>query len=194
LFERKSAEFAGIQFTKHFIEFVPVETNQIFRWEFQNDLGAANLRPLLEQGCRNQTPSASFQFFQIWDLFLTSKCRGKYELGLCMTSVLAKRMRVRSADFRRILRPNTFLNEKSVLCGHILLASTEITRRPRFYFPLHIDIENTYQIRMENKMLALGVYFLMEAEIQQPWLSMDCNAYLARCMYGVPNPLFSMVY
>jgi len=34
----------------------------------------------------------------------------------------------------------------------------------------------------------------MEAEIQQPWLSMDCNAYLARRMYGVPNPLFPIVY
>jgi len=29
-----------------------------------------------------------------------SKCRGESDLGLCMTSVLAKRMLLRSADFR----------------------------------------------------------------------------------------------
>ena len=36
--------------------------------------------------------------------------------------------------------------------------------------------------------------YLMKDEIQQPWLSMDYNAYLARRMYGVPNPLFQIVY
>jgi len=42
-------------------------------------------------------------------MFLKSKCTGESDLGLCMTSVLAKRMPLRSADFWRILRPNTFL-------------------------------------------------------------------------------------
>jgi len=32
---------------------------------------------------------------------------------------------------------------------------------------------------------------LREAEIQQPWLSMNCNAHLARHRCDVPNPLFS---
>ena len=33
-------------------------------------------------------------------MFLMSKCRGESDLGLCMTSVLAKRMPLRSTDFR----------------------------------------------------------------------------------------------
>jgi len=33
-------------------------------------------------------------------VFLMSQCRGESDLGLCMTSVLAKRMLLRSADFR----------------------------------------------------------------------------------------------
>ena len=32
---------------------------------------------------------------------------------------------------------------------------------------------------------------LMEAETQQPWSSMDCNAHLARRRCDVPNQLFS---
>jgi len=50
-------------------------------------------------------------------MLLISKCRGEQDLGVCMTSVLAKRIRLHSANFRRILRPNTFWNQKSALCG-----------------------------------------------------------------------------
>ena len=45
------------------------------------------------------------------------------DLGLCMSSILAKRMQVRSADFRRIMRPNTFLNLKLTLRIGFLFAS-----------------------------------------------------------------------
>jgi len=41
---------------------------------------------------------------RIWYMFSISKCRGKSDSSLCMTSVLAKRMLLRSADFRRMLR------------------------------------------------------------------------------------------
>ena len=77
-----------------------------------------------------------------------------------MTSVLAKKMRLGSADFKRIpsLRPNTFLNQKLALCGRIPFASTEVMHRPRSDFST-IDIVNTYQFRTEKKMLALGVCF-----------------------------------
>jgi len=90
--------------------------------------------------------------------FLILKCRGKSDLGLCMTLVLAKRMRLRSADFKQILRSNTFLNQKSALCVRILFTSTEVMNRPRSDFST-IDIVNTYQFRTEKKMLALGVCF-----------------------------------
>jgi len=43
-------------------------------------------------------------------MFLMSKCREEWDLVLCMTLVLVTRMPLRSADFRRILRPNTFKN------------------------------------------------------------------------------------
>ena len=56
-------------------------------------------------------------------MFLKSKCKGKSDLGVCMTSVLVNRMRLRSADFRRILRPNTFLN--------CLLPATLLERWPQ---------------------------------------------------------------
>jgi len=39
--------------------------------------------------------------------FPISKYRGESDLGLCITSGPPKRMLLRSADFRRILRPNT---------------------------------------------------------------------------------------
>ena len=83
-------------------------------------------------------------------MFLISKCRGKSDLGVCMTSVLAKKMRLRSSDFQRILQPNTFFNQKSVLCGCILFASTEVMHTPRSNIPLHIDMKNISQICTEK--------------------------------------------
>ena len=43
---------------------------------------------------------ASCFSIRIWYVFLTSKCRGELNLGLCMTLVLAKRMWLHRADFR----------------------------------------------------------------------------------------------
>jgi len=146
LFEQ-TCEFVGIQFTMHFIEFVFVETNQLF---------GSNSNVILTQqtcGLRSSRVAEStrralaFYFsLRIWYMFLILKCRGRSDLGVCMTSVLAKRMWLRSADFWQILRPNTFLNRKSAPCGRILFASTEVMHTPRSNFPLHIDIKNIYQI------------------------------------------------
>jgi len=76
-----------------------------------------------------------------------------------MTSVLAKRTLLHSADFRF---KNVFgrrIRWKSALRSRIFFASTEVMHRPRSDSPLHIDIKNTYQIGTENTMLALGVCF-----------------------------------
>ena len=43
---------------------------------------------------------ASCFSIRIWYVFLTSKCRGELDLGLCMTLVLAKRMWLHRADFQ----------------------------------------------------------------------------------------------
>ena len=87
-------------------------------------------------------------------MFLRSICTGTSDLGVCMISVLAKRMLQRSADFqfknvlgRRICR-------KSTLRCCILFASTEVmhTLRSDFAQSLHFDLENIYQIQRQNKM------------------------------------------
>jgi len=43
---------------------------------------------------------AFYCFVEIWYVFPKSKCRGESDLGLCTSPVLAKRMWLRSADFR----------------------------------------------------------------------------------------------
>jgi len=76
-------------------------------------------------------------------VFLILKCRGESDVGLCMSSVLAKRMPLHSADFRQILRPNTFTNRKSALRSGIFFASTEPMHRHRSDSNLHFDLWNS---------------------------------------------------
>jgi len=61
------------------------------------------------------------------------------------------------AEFRRILRPNTFLNRKSVLCRHILFASmkscTDLDPTLLYILILRTHAKCVYK----NKMLALGI-------------------------------------
>jgi len=121
VFSRRTCVFSGIQFTRHFIEFVVVETKQIV---------SSNSNVILTRHTYGQRSGmaaggkrgalAFYLSVRICYMFLMSKCRGELDLGLCMTSVLAKRMPLRSADFRRILRPNTFENRKSALRSGIL--------------------------------------------------------------------------
>jgi len=150
LFKRR-CEFDGIQFTKHFIKFVRVEMNKL--------VGSNPHVILTRQTCGERSSrvagskyrALAFYFsVRMWHMFLISKYREKSNLGLRMTSVLAQRMRLRSANFQQILRPSTFLNQKSALCGRILCASPEVMHRPRSDSPLHIDIKNIHQIRTEK--------------------------------------------
>jgi len=84
------------------------------------------------------------------------------------------------ADVRRILRPNTFLNQQAALCIRILFASTDLMRRPRSDSFLHIDIQDTYQLRMqEYKMLALGICF------PQPWSSAGRRSASIKITFGL---------
>jgi len=144
----RTCVFAGIQFTKHFIEFLLVEMNQLF--------GSDSNVILTRQTCGHLTSRvagvkrqalALYSPVRLWYVFLISKCRGESDLDLCMTLVLAKRKQLRSSDFRRILRPNTFLNRKSALCSRIFFASTEVMHRPTSDSPLHVAMKNTYQLR-----------------------------------------------
>jgi len=116
-----TCEFVGIQFTKHFIKFVFVETNQLIDSNSNVILTRQTCGHCSSRVAGSKHRALAFRFsVRIWYMFWISKCRGEWDLGVCMTSVLAKRMRLRSADFQRILRPNTFLNRNSALCGRIL--------------------------------------------------------------------------
>jgi len=93
VFSKRTCVFRGIQVTRHFIEFVVVETKQI--------VGTNSNVILTRQTCGQRSGMAAvskhraiaFYFsVRIYYMFLMSKCRGKSDLGLCMTSVLAKRM------------------------------------------------------------------------------------------------------
>ena len=59
-------------------------------------------------------------------------------------------MRLRSADFRRILRPTTFLNQTALRSG-IVFANTELLQGPSSDSPSYFDNENTYQIRTRKQ-------------------------------------------
>ena len=102
VFSKRTCVFRGIQFTRHFIEFVVVETNQI--------VGTNSNEILTRQTCGQRSGMAAvskhraiaFYFsVRIYYMFLMSKCTGKSDLGLCMTSVLAKRMPLRSFKIAR---------------------------------------------------------------------------------------------
>jgi len=94
--------FSWIQFTKYLIEFVFVDTNQLF--------GSDSNVILTRQTCGQRSGMAAasnhralaFDFFvRICYKFLISKCTGESDLGLCTTSWISKRMPLRSADFPR---------------------------------------------------------------------------------------------
>jgi len=75
-------------------------------------------------------------------MFIISSFRGEWDLGLCMTLGLVKRMPLRSGEFWRTLRAKMFWNRKSPLRSCILFASPEVIHRPRSHSLLHVDIEN----------------------------------------------------
>jgi len=61
---QQTFEFAEIQFTKHLIEFVLVETNKLTGNNPHVILMQQTLPVLEPQGCGKQTPSASMLFFR----------------------------------------------------------------------------------------------------------------------------------
>jgi len=133
-----TCEFAGIKFTRNFIEFVLVETNQclvvIQTWSWRGKPAAIARAGL--QNSWSKCRALAFVFsVRLCYMFLILKGRWKSDLGLCITLVLAKRRPLHSADFRRILRPNKFLNQKSALRSGILFASTKLMHKPRFDSP-----------------------------------------------------------
>jgi len=82
--------------------------------------------------------------FCVWVcyMFLVSKCRGDWDLGLCTTSVLALGERLRDGKIRK---KNVFRRRKNRILPLRFgspSASTEVVHRPRSQSSLHFDIGN----------------------------------------------------
>ena len=88
-------------------------------------------------------PAIGNQFcVQICYMFLISKCRGDWDLGLCTTSVLALGEPMRNGKIRG---KNVFRRRKNRILPLQFgspSARTEVVHRPRSQSPLHFDIEN----------------------------------------------------
>jgi len=142
-FLKRTRILSGIQFTRHFIEFAVVETKQFV---------GSNVNVILtRQTCGQRSSMAAggkfralaFYFLiQNWYVFWESKCRGESDLSLCTILGLLKRMPLRSADLRQILRPDTFPNRKSAPRHRILFASFKVVHRPRSDSLLHFHCGN----------------------------------------------------
>ena len=89
--------------TKHFIDFIFVETNEVVRRNSNVIVTPQACGQRSSRVAGSERRALAFHFSaRIWYMFWMSTCKGKSDLGVCMTSarVLAKGMRPRGADFR----------------------------------------------------------------------------------------------
>ena len=143
VFLERTRILSGIQSTTYFIDFFVVQTKP-FVGSFVNVI-------LTRQTCGQRSSRAAESKRQtmgnyfserICYMFLLSKCRGDWDLGLCTTSGLALGEPQRNGKIRFFLRQNTFFPRILPLrCGSPN-ASTEVVHRPRSRSPLHFDIRN----------------------------------------------------
>ena len=134
-------------FTRHFIEFVVVETNQIVSSNSNVILmrQTCGQRPGMAAGGKRRAPLGFYfsgRALAFFTMFLIPKCRGLWDLVVCMTSGLTKRMRLRSADFRFLNVFGRKIRQNSPLRSGTLFASPEVMHRPRSHSPLHFDYGN----------------------------------------------------
>jgi len=136
------------QFTRRFIECFLVDTKQFFGSNPNVILTRQTCGQRSSMSAGSKRRALAFYFsIRICD---KSKCRGESGLGLCTTSVLVKRMPLRSVDFRlkNVFRRKICRNLP--MRGGILFASIEVVHRPRSDSPLHFDIRNIWQIRTQK--------------------------------------------
>jgi len=80
--------------------------------------------------------------------------------------------------FRRILRPNTFLNRKSALHSRILYESTKVMHRPRSYPPLqYFDIGGTHLFK----------YFLVTFQMSFHMWKIHHISHITACVQNVSS-------
>ena len=98
---KRTCIFRGIQFTKHSIKFVLVESNQLFSIDSNVVLTRQTCGQRSGMAAASKRRALAFYFsVRICYMFLISKRRRESYLGLYMTSGFAKRMPLRSANFR----------------------------------------------------------------------------------------------
>jgi len=134
----------GIQFTKHFIEFVLVETNQLLSSDSSVILAWQTCGQRLGMPAGGKRRALAFNFsIRMSNIFLISKCRRGSDLGLCMTLGLAKRMPLHSADFRFSNVFGRKIFRKSARSGMprsgIHFANPKVMHRPKSDYHLHFD-------------------------------------------------------
>ena len=158
---RRTRILSGIQFTRHFIGFVVVEKQRLV---------GSNANVILTRETCGQCSSsiaggkrralASYFFIRISYMFRMRKCKGKSDLGLCSTLVLATIMPLRIADFRlKICLAAKFVGICHCtvsFCLQVLMSCTNL--HP--ILPYILILETCGRFALENKMLALGVCLL----------------------------------
>ena len=125
-------------------EFWAISRRLISKIRFPHPISVADLICGTRFDLRDSKRRALENWFcvRICYMFLISKCRGDWDLGLCTTSVLALGEPKRNGKIRFFLRRNTFFFR--ILPSRIRSssASTEVVHRPRSKSPLHFDIRN----------------------------------------------------
>ena len=128
VFFERMWDLSGILFTKHFIESVFVQTNKLICSISNVTLKRQTCGQHSSMAARSKRRAPSI-YFPMWicHMFLISKCRREWNLGMCTFPVLQKKMLLQCAHFWRPLRPNAFLNWKNVLqarfCDWIFIGS-----------------------------------------------------------------------
>jgi len=99
-FVKQTCKFSEIQITKRIIEFDFVETIKLVRSNSNVILTRQAFSHRSGRVAGSKHRALAFYFsVQICDMFFISICKGMLDLGVCMTSVLAKRMQPHSTDF-----------------------------------------------------------------------------------------------
>jgi len=121
VFLERTRILSGIQFTTHFIEIFVVETKQFVGNFVHVILTRQTCGQRLSKAAESKRRALGNYFFErICYMFLISKCRGDWDLGLCTTSGLAFREPLRSGKIRFFLRRNTFFFLGSRHCAAVL--------------------------------------------------------------------------
>ena len=160
VFLKRTRTLSGIQFTRHFIDFIVVKTKQ--------NVGSDVNVIMTRQTCGQRSSRAAWSkrrapenYFseRIYHMFLISKCRGEWNLGLCTFWELAKREPLCSGDFWK----KTCFARGKIRIWH--WAAVLFSQVPTKYTDLNLShlyilIRGTYgKFARKNVFLAFGVCF-----------------------------------